>query len=957
MRHLLLVLILLSFTACASEPAPAPANGDAPRNVDIVDSDDITEAPVRAAAEAIEDFRVDAGIAVEVVATEPDVVDPVALTFDEDGAMWVVEIRDYMWTTEGDKSGEPAGRIVVLRDTDADGSYETASTFMDGLFLPRAIAVYNKGILLAVPPNLYYVERSGDGYEAGTMTVVDSTYAVGGNPEHQPNGLMLGIDNWIYNAKSDMRYRLRDGVWEKEKTEYRGQWGISMDDWGRLFYNNNSQTLLGDDMTPNAVQVNAHRDIGERRVYGPARASNRTYPARVTPGVNRGYRPGVLDSTGRLVNVTSAAGPVIYRGDQFPAEYRGNAFVQETAANLVKRVILTEEDGQITGEHAPADGQEFLTATDERFRPVNGYTAPDGSLFILDLYRGVIQHSTYLTDYLQRQIDMRDLDTPLGLGRIYRVRWQDNPLGDTPRLSEASNDELVMHLMHENGWWRDTVQRLLIERQATEKQTALEALATRAEDPRTRVHALWTLEGLGLVKPYTLGQAATSSHQNVRAAAARVAAAIGGPRGLSALESMTDESDPLVARYVAGALGDLSEDASLRNRAWQAQLRIAQTHRDNAFIVDAIIGALEDKEQDFLDATGGGVIAGAVEHAAGMALVQDLDNFRLLPAAFERSFERGRETYELYCGNCHGLDGAGLASVAPPLLRSQWVLQDEKRLTRLVLDGIEGPMDVDGRTYASPDVVDHMPGVRQLDYSDQQIADALTYIRNAWTNQSDEVTEEQVTDVRAEGAPANPWTASSLQATETDWTPLFNGEDLNGWTQLGGSATYEARDGVIVGTSVPNTPNSFLTTDRNFGDFILELEFRVDSLLNSGIQIRSKSLADYQNGRVHGYQVEIDPSDRSWSGGIYEEGRRGWLFNLQERTAAQQAFQQGEWNHYRIEARGDHIRTWVNGVLAADLIDSMTAEGFIGLQVHSIGWPELAGKTVEWRTIRIRELD
>ena len=956
MRRFLLAFLIVA-AGCGSEPAPESPDGDAPMDVDIIDPSDIPDAPVRAASEAIEDFEVEDGFAIEIVATEPDVVDPVALSFDEDGAMWVVEMRDYMWTTEGDKSGDPAGRIVALRDEDGDGSYETSSIFLDGLFLPRAVAVYNGGILIAVPPNLYYVERTGDGYEAGEMTIVDSTYAVGGNPEHQPNGLMLGIDNWIYNAKSDTRYRLRDGEWEKEKTEYRGQWGITQDDWGRLFYNHNSTVLQVDDMTPSAVASNPHRQTRDRRVYGEARVSTRVWPRRVTPGVNRGYRPGTLDDSGRLVNVTSAAGPVIYRGDQFPEEYRGNAFVQETAANLVKRVELTEEEGRITGVNGPGEGAEFLTATDERFRPVNGFTAPDGSLFILDMYRGVIQHSTYLTEYLQRQIDMRDLDTPLGLGRIYRIRWAENPLGEMPRLSEATNEELVFRLMHENGWWRDTAQRLLIERKATEMQTTLEVWATSADDPRAAIHALWTLEGLGLVTPYILGEAAKARHPKVRSAAARVAASIGGSLGLSTLESMTADTDPIVARYVAGALGEVAEDTNQRNRAWRAQLRIAAAHPDDPYIVDAIIGALEDQERDFLDVTGGGVIAGAVEHAAGMALVQDLANVRLLPASFEPSFERGQETYELYCANCHGNDGAGLQSVAPPLLRSQWVLQDEKRLARLVLDGIEGPLTIDGTTYTSPDVVDHMPGIRQLDYTDQQIADALTYIRNAWSNQSGGVTEEQVVAVRAEGAPEKPWTAETLKAIETDWTPLFNGEDLNGWTQLGGEASYEARDGVIVGTSTPNTPNSFLTTDQRYGDFILELEFRVDSLLNSGIQIRSNSLPDYNNGRVHGYQVEIDPSDRAWSGGIYDEGRRGWLFNLQGRTAAQNAFKQGEWNHYRIEARGDHLRTWVNGVLAADLIDSMTAEGFIGLQVHSIGDPDLAGKTVAWRNVRIRELD
>ena len=949
-KRLLLALLLVA--GCQSTPQPR-ADGDAPMDVDIVDPDDIPDAPVRAAAEALADFEVEPGFAVEIVATEPDVVDPVALTFDEDGAMWVVEMRDYMWTTEGDKSGDPAGRIVVLRDTDGDGSYETSSVFMDRLFLPRAIAVYNKGILLAVPPSLYYVERNG--YEAGEMSVVDSTYAVGGNPEHQPNGLLVGLDNWIYNAKSDQRYRLRNGVWEKERTEYRGQWGISMDDWGRLFYNDNSQTLLGDDMTPGALRTNPHHDIGDRQIFGPARASNRVYPRRVTPGVNRAYRPGTLDSTGRLINVTSAAGPVIYRGDQFPAAYQGNAFVQETSANLVKRVTLNEENGRIEGSHAPEEGREFLTATDERFRPVNGYTAPDGSLLILDMYRGVIQHSTYLTDYLKRQIDMRDLDSPLGLGRIYRVRWADNPLGPMPRLSKATNEELIKHLAHLNGWWRDTAQRLLIERNATGSQTALEALATGAPDPRTRVHALWTLEGLQRVTPGTLRQASKDKDPRVRSAAARVAASLNNETGLAVLEGMTGEPDASVARYVAGSLSGFS--GGLQTRAWKAQLAVVRKHPEDPWIRDAIIGGLEDQEQLFLDAVPGGpsTFRRSLAQAAGMALVKELTDVRLLDASFEPSFERGQGLYEGYCATCHGQDGAGLQMVAPPLTHSHWVLQDEQRLVRLTLDGIQGPIAVHGKTYIQPGISGFMPGIRHMDWSDRDIADVLTYIRNAWINQAPGITEATVKAVRKETG--QTWTAETLKASETEWTPLFDGRNLDGWTQKGGNARYEVRDGVIVGTTVEKTPNSFLTTVRPYSDFILELEFRVDSLLNSGIQIRSNSLPEYNNGQVHGYQVEIDPSKRAWSGGIYEEGRRGWLFNLQGRPAPQQAFRQGEWNHYRIEARGDHLRTWVNGVLAADMVDSMTAEGFIGLQVHSIGSPELAGRTVEWRNLRIRELD
>ena len=196
---------------------------------------------------------------------------------------------------------------------------------------------------------------------------------------------------------------------------------------------------------------------------------------------------------------------------------------------------------------------------------------------------------------------------------------------------------------------------------------------------------------------------------------------------------------------------------------------------------------------------------------------------------------------------------------------------------------------------------------------------------------------------------------SSPAEVFAQWLPLFNGTDLTGWKQLNGNAKYEVADGVIVGTSVPDTPNSFLATEQVFGDFILEMELKVDPPLNSGIQIRSHSLPDYMNGRVHGYQIEIDPSDRAWSGGIYDEARRGWLYNMTRNEAGRHAFRNYEWNHYRIEAIGPTLRTWVNGIPCANLVDDMSPSGFIALQVHSIGNNlEQAGMTVRWRNIRIQ---
>ena len=193
-----------------------------------------------------------------------------------------------------------------------------------------------------------------------------------------------------------------------------------------------------------------------------------------------------------------------------------------------------------------------------------------------------------------------------------------------------------------------------------------------------------------------------------------------------------------------------------------------------------------------------------------------------------------------------------------------------------------------------------------------------------------------------------------MQKDQTPWITLFDGTSLTGWSQKGGEAIYTVRDGEIVGTTVHDTPNSFLVTDSIYGDFILELEFLVDPSMNSGIQIRSESLPHYQNGRVHGYQIEIDPSDRAWSAGVYDEARRGWLHPLDDQnTTAKGAFKQNQWNHYRIEAIGDTIKTWINGAEASHLMDDQTAEGFIGLQVHSIGENQEEGTEIRWRDIKI----
>ncbi|MDH6342525.1 hypothetical protein M2480_001147 [Parabacteroides sp. PFB2-12] len=198
---------------------------------------------------------------------------------------------------------------------------------------------------------------------------------------------------------------------------------------------------------------------------------------------------------------------------------------------------------------------------------------------------------------------------------------------------------------------------------------------------------------------------------------------------------------------------------------------------------------------------------------------------------------------------------------------------------------------------------------------------------------------------------------SSCQPND-GWQKLFNEKDLTGFVQLNGQAPYRVEGGCIIGTSVKGQPNSFLATEAAYGDFILEFETWCDPAVNSGVQFRSESYPEYNNGRVHGYQCEMDPSDRAWSGGIYDEARRGWLVTLTDNAAGRAAYKKNDWNQYRIEAIGNNIRIWLNGVNTANLYDEETLSGFIAFQVHSIGnSDEKEGKEIKWRNIRIKTED
>jgi glucose/arabinose dehydrogenase/mono/diheme cytochrome c family protein len=565
------------------EMAPPPAHWKIPA------------APVVSAQDAPATFAVPEGFRVELVAAEPMIHDPVVLTFDGNGRIWVVEMRGYMPDIDGHGEDQPTGRISVLADTDGDGRIDRHGVFLDRLVLPRAVAMTaaDRAMLYADNLSLHEVEivEGPDGLPtAGKQTVIDAEYAKGGNPEHKPNGLRHGLDNWIYSSKCDKRYRRINGAWVREKTEFRGQWGIDQDDQGRIFTNTNSNCVAAEEVAAGVLIGNPSHEF--RSPVTAKLADQRMWPSRITPGINRGYMKGFLNGEGFLIQPTAVSGLAVYRGDQFPEEFRGNLFINEPGGNLVKRAIISENGGRLAITQA-YEGREFFTSTDERSRIVNCHTAPDGTLYLVDFYRGILQHSAYMTTYLRKQVAERGLDQPVGLGRIWRVAHGGRGLGDAPRMHGDDAPGLVGHLSHPNGWWRDTAQRLLVERGTDEE--AIGALRKLVADPKAdplgRTHAVWTLEGLGALSAGEVAAALDSTDPALAAQAIHAAESLAGTDGA-----------PGVLAAISRHLGQLESPAPVLRRQLLASLGHFAVGDDTAPAFESLRRTLatpaEGKERD-----------------------------------------------------------------------------------------------------------------------------------------------------------------------------------------------------------------------------------------------------------------------------------------------------------------------------------------------------------------------
>ena len=706
------------------------------------------KSPVLTAEESIKKMHVEKGFTVKLVAAEPLVAAPVALNFDEKGRIWVVEMEDYMPDTVGTGEDQPIGKVVILSDKNGDGVMDDRKIFLDSLILPRAICLVGNGILVAESPNLWFYEIKND--RAVKKTLVDAKYAEGGNVEHQPNGLFRDLDNWIYSAKSSKRYRLKNGNWLMETTHFRGQWGITQDDQGRLYYNTNSENLLGDYFSPGLGAGNQHQQAVSGYIKKIV-SDNRVYPARPTPGVNRGYQPGVLDDSLRLVEFTAACAPVIYNANLFGNDYYGNAFVAEPSANLIKRNILQDQGFIINGREA-YQKREFLASEDERFRPVNLYVGLDGAMYVIDMYRGIIQHKTYLTPYLKNEIKARNLTEPLSCGRIYKIV----PEGKSEKAVQFSTNplQLVSLLKNENGVVRNKAQQMLIDGKHTEVAAALRAQLKAGNNTLARSHSLWTLEGLGVLQAADVQPLLQQQDWNLRMQALAVLPSIINKKNyqqlVPSLKKMIVAHDTLAAPYI----GYLTNYIQPANPVVAKELLVMLTKKfpSNVYVVDAIISNLYNKEASFYKE------ALAIHPDTSLAINKRLRKVMADIAkaknnsnsnSVAKEYPKGAALFGTVCQTCHGKDGNGVASLAPPLNGSEWVTGDKNKFIPIVLFGLTGPVKVAGKVYKAPEINGDMPSIGQnKEFTDNDIAQVLSFIRNSWGNKGDKITADDVKDVR-----------------------------------------------------------------------------------------------------------------------------------------------------------------------------------------------------------------
>ncbi len=681
--------------------------------------------------ESMETFYLPEGYKVELVASEPMINEPVAIAWDGDGKMYVAQMETYMQNVNGDGTDEPISRIMLLEDTDGDGKMDKSSVFIDSLLLPRMILPLDDRLLVneTYSYNITsYRDTDGDGVADEKTPLYVNPNRRGGNLEHQQSGLVWNLDNWIYTTYNPMRFRYAKGELQVDTLDNMpsGQWGLTQDDLGHMYYSSagGENPAYGFQQHPTYGNVNPEGRLSEGFIE--------PWPVVGTPDVQGGAERRLRED-GTLNHFTGVSGQEIYRGHALPPDAYGDLFIPEPVGRLIRRAKVKNENGKKVLYNA-YEQKEFMASIDLNFRPVQAKTGPDGALYIVDMYRGIIQESNWTREgsHIRPVIVRKGLDKNFGKGRIYRiVHEQIEPGTNKPDLLNKSTSELLDYLGHPNGWYRNTAQKLLMVKYdesvvpklkdlALETKTFWNSLAGNTDFVLQRIHALWTLEGLGVVDEELLRNAFDDVDARVRITAIQLCDVLlkeGNVEILSHLEELMLDPDINVVNQLTLSLRN-SADA----KATEMLNAISEKYGNNEIITTSVFESLKKDDSQ---------------------LQKLKDRIAAQPQRFKGRIFKGYDIYKQTCITCHGSDLMGVKNedgslIAPPLIGSQRVIEDKDILVKILLNGLTGP--VDGKDYGI------MLPMKSND--DNWIANVASYIRAI--NDTTTISNRDVRKIREE---------------------------------------------------------------------------------------------------------------------------------------------------------------------------------------------------------------